>query len=107
VPSHLVFAAFGAGWAARGHASLARRILAAVAEAALQPARAVRGSRRQNTTNAADDTEVQDFAALISELDAGGPEARQAAAKRLGITEADVCQRTKAGKSSQQKSKSR
>ena len=107
VPAHLVFAAFGAGYAARGHASLARRILAAVAEAALHPARAVRGRRRQDAIRTAsddEDDEDQDFAALISELDAGGPAARKAAAKRLGITEADLCQRAKARKPPRQKS---
>ena len=107
VPAHLVFAAFGAGYAARGHASLARRILAAVAEAALHPARAVRGRRRQDAIRTAsddEDDEDQDFVALLSELDAGGPAARKAAAKRLGITEADLCQRAKARKPPRQKS---
>ena len=98
VPAHMVFAAFGAGWAARGHASVARRIISAIADAALQPARAVRGRRRRSSNE-----EAQDFATLIAELDADGAAARQAAAKRLGITEAYLHQRAK-GKPSQQKS---
>ena len=105
VPAHLVFAAFGAGWAARGHATFARRILAAIAEAALHPGRAVRGGRRQaNITASCAEEDDQDYAALIEELNAGGAAARQAAARRLGITEQDLCQRAKGGKPSQRAS---
>jgi hypothetical protein len=81
VPAHLVVAAFSAGWVARGHASLARRILAAIAEVALRPAHAARG-RRQNSSAGQPPAE-QDLASLVAELRSGGEAARQAAAQQL------------------------
>ena len=82
VPAHLLFAAFSAGWAARGQWPLLRRLVGAVAEAVVTPQHRRRQGRTQQS-HSPTTASAGDIAALVRELAEGGEAARVAAAQQM------------------------
>ena len=82
VPAHFLFAAFSAGWAARGHGPFLRRLVDAVAQAVVTPQQRRRISHNPQPTPPTS-TNAADIAALVWELAEGGEAARLAAAQHI------------------------